>query len=235
MRVLIFSDIHANKYALDALLKRERFDEAIFLGDIVDYGSSPVEVVDRVRDTAKYIVSGNHDYAAAFNKDCLCSQENHELSVFTRESITLKDLGTEDIKYLQSLPTSADVNIDGTEFSINHGSPADSLYGYLYPWKISSDAFRNPMGFIDDSPNYLVGHTHYQFLLNFSGKLIVNPGSAGQPRDGDRRPSYAIFDSDRKSFEFMRFDYDRDLLKRDLKVRVADGEHLQKLYKLFML
>lgn len=235
MRMLIFSDIHANKYALDALLNQEKFDEAMFLGDIVDYGTSPVETIDKIRGIASHIVSGNHDFAAAFNKDCLCSQENHELSVFTRETITMEDLGKEDILYLRGLPSTLEVDIDGTSFKINHGSPSDPLYGYLYPWKMSSDSLKNPMGFRDDPSNYLVGHTHHQFLVNFGGNLIVNPGSAGQPRDGNRRPSYAIFDSDKQSFELRRFDYDRTPFKSDLKKRVKDDLHLQKLYNLFML
>lgn len=235
MRVLVFSDIHANRYALAKLLEIETFDEAIFLGDVVDYGTSPAETIDMVRENAKHIVSGNHDYAAAFNKDCLCSQENHELSVYTRETITMKDLAKEDIDFLKSLPTSSDIDIDGTSFQVHHGSPADSLYGYLYPWKVTSDQLRGPMSFTNEPGNFLVGHTHYQFLLNFGGNLVVNPGSSGQPRDGNPRPAYAIFDSNRRSFEFKRFDYDRGPLKRDLGQRVDDKRQLERLYKLFML
>ncbi|MDA8054934.1 MAG: metallophosphoesterase family protein, partial [Thermoplasmatales archaeon] len=131
MRVLIFSDIHANPYALRALLDQEKFDEAVFLGDVVDYGSKPVETLDMVKEISKYVVTGNHDYAAAFNKDCLCSQENHELSVYTRENITMKDLGKNEINFLRSLPTSLDIELEGTLFKSVHGSPADSLYGYF--------------------------------------------------------------------------------------------------------
>ena len=235
MRVLIFSDIHANIYALRALLNLERFDESIFLGDIVDYGSSPVETIDEVRGVSKYIVSGNHDFAAAFNKDCLCSQENHELSVYTRENITLKDLGEEEISFLKSLPTSLDVKLDGSDFHLVHGAPADSLYGYLYPWKISSELLKDPMSFTQDPGNYLVGHTHYQFLVNYGGNLIVNPGSSGQPRDGNPKPAYAVFDTDNQSFELKRFNYDKSNIKSDLAKRVKDQKQLEKLYKLFIL
>jgi protein phosphatase len=235
MRVLIFSDIHANKYALDVILNQERFDEAIFVGDIVDYGSSPVETIEKVRETAKYIVSGNHDYAAAFNKDCLCSQENHELSVYTRENITMKDVGQKEIDFLRSLPTSIDLEVDGVQFHVFHGAPSDPLYGYLFPWKISNEMLRTPMSFTDGTGNFLVGHTHYQFLVNYGGNLIANPGSSGQPRDGNPKPSYAVFDGKSQTFEFKRFDYDRSKLKRDLKERVEDKRQLEKLYKLFML
>ena len=235
MKVLIFSDIHANLYALNEIVRKERFDEAVFLGDIVDYGSMPLETVDEVRRLSKYTVSGNHDYAAAFNKDCLCSQENHELSVYTRENITMKDLGKKEVDFLQSLPTSLDIELDGSPFHLVHGAPSDPLYGYLFPWKVSNDMLKGPMSFTNEPGNFLVGHTHYQFLLNFGGNLIVNPGSSGQPRDGNPKPSYAIYDTDNNSFEMKRFSYDRSRLKSDLKRRVNDQKQLEKLYKLFML
>ena len=235
MRVLVFSDIHANKYALNAILKSEKFDEAVFLGDIVDYGSAPAETIDGVKETAKYIVSGNHDYAAAFNKDCLCSQENHELSVYTRENITMKNIERKDIEFLKSLPTSLEVELDGTRFHLVHGAPADSLYGYLYPWKISNELLREPMSFSQEPGNYLVGHTHYQFLVNYGGNLIVNPGSSGQPRDGNPKPAYAVFDTRTNTFELKRFDYDKSPLKADLKGMVKDQKYLEKLYKLFAI
>ncbi len=235
MRVLIFSDIHANIYALNALLNQEKFDEAIFLGDIVDYGSAPVETIDGVRRTAKYIVSGNHDYAAAFNKDCLCSQENHELSVYTRENITMKDIGKTELEFLRSLPTSLEVQLDGSVFHLVHGAPADSLYGYLFPWKISAEMLKEPTSFIQEPGNFLVGHTHYQFLVNYGGNLIVNPGSSGQPRDGNSKPSYAVFETETQSFELKRFTYDKSHLKNDLSERVKDKKQLEKLYRLFVL
>ncbi len=235
MKVLIFSDIHANPYALKTLLARENFDEAIFLGDIVDYGSRPAETIEIVKDVAKYIVSGNHDYAAAFNKDCLCSQENHELSVYTRENITMKEIGKKEIDFLRSLPASMDVEVDGIKFKTVHGSPADSLYGYLYPWKISGEQLKDPMSFTQEQGNFLVGHTHYQFLINYSGNLIVNPGSAGQPRDGNPNPAYAIYDTRDGTFEMKRFSYEREKLRSDLRGVVKDKNQLEKLYKLFML
>ncbi|MCL4447568.1 MAG: metallophosphatase family protein [Candidatus Thermoplasmatota archaeon] len=235
MRVLIFSDIHANPYALRALLDQEKFDEAVFLGDVVDYGSKPVETLDMVKEISKYVVTGNHDYAAAFNKDCLCSQENHELSVYTRENITMKDLGKNEINFLRSLPTSLDIELEGTLFKSVHGSPADSLYGYLYPWKVTNEQLKDPMSFTQETGNFLVGHTHYQFLVNYGGNLIVNPGSSGQPRDGNPNPAYAVYDTRSKAFEMKRFSYDRSKLKSDLKERVGDHRQLEKLYKLFIL
>lgn len=235
MKVLIFSDIHSNNYAMESLVQKEKFDEALFLGDIVDYGPNPTETIDIVRSISKHIISGNHDYASAFNKDCMCGQENHDLSVYTRENITLNEIGKEEIDYLRSLPESKEVKLDGFSFNLYHGSPFNHLYGYLYPWNISKESFRNPLGYDEEPSNYLVGHTHYQFMLNYSGNLVVNPGSAGQPRDGNSKPSYALFDGDEGSFKFKRFDYDRKKLRDDLKSKVQDKKQLEKLFRLFVI
>ncbi|MEM0135355.1 MAG: metallophosphoesterase family protein [Thermoplasmatales archaeon] len=235
MKVLIFSDIHANIYALKALLAKENFDQAIFLGDIVDYGTSPAETIDIVRNVSKHVISGNHDYAAAFGKDCLCSQENHDLSVYTRENITMKNIGKEDVEYLRSLPVSLDIDIDGREFHLFHGSPSDPLYGYLFPWNLSERSLIRPGSFSPDSGYFIIGHTHYQFFINFKGNAVINPGSSGQPRDGNPLPSYAIYDSSKDSFEFKRFSYPKEKLKNDLKREVKDEGYLNRLINLFSL
>lgn len=234
MRILIFSDIHSNKYALD-MIEKEKFDSAIFLGDIVDYGPNPSETLDRVRSMSKYMVMGNHDYAAAFNKDCLCAQENHELSVYTRENITLRELGKEDIQFLRSIPQSLEIEIDGLTFTINHGSPADNLYGYMYPWTLKKEDLKTPTFRSVDEGILLVGHTHYQFMIPFSGVTILNPGSSGQPRDYDDRPSYTIIDTDKNSVEMKRFNYDRQSLKKEIESKISDLKFRMRLEALFRL
>ncbi len=233
MRILVFSDIHSNIYAIKPILK-EKYDEAIFLGDIVDYGPRPSETIDAVREIAKYIIMGNHDYAAAFGKDCLCSQENHELSVYTRENITMKDLSENDLSFLRSLKDEIDLNIEGINFSLVHGSPSDHLYGYLYPWKMTNEYLRTPVGSYVDDGIILIGHTHYQFLLPFGNVILLNPGSSGQPRD-IAEPSYSVIDTDKNTVEMKRFDYDRESLKKDIESRVSDPKYKGKLIELFRL
>ncbi len=232
MRILIFSDIHSNKYAMREIMK-EKFDEAIFLGDIVDYGPDPSETLDMVKSIAKYMVMGNHDYAAAFNKDCMCSQENHELSVYTRENITLKELGKDDINFLKKIPENLDIEIDGVTMSVVHGSPSNHLYGYLYPWNMSRENFRTPFGGYVDEGMILIGHTHFQFLVPFGKMTLINPGSSGQPRDSDPRPSYAIFDTAESRIEMKRFDYDRISLKKAISEKIEDTVQREKILNLF--
>ncbi len=232
MRILIFSDIHSNKYAMKEVMK-EKFDEAIFLGDIVDYGPNPSETLDMVRNISKYMVMGNHDFAAAFNKDCLCSQENHELSVYTRENITLKELSKEDISFLRKIPQNIDIKIEDIPVSLIHGSPSNNLYGYLYPWNISKENFKTPFGSYIEDGLILVGHTHFQFLVPFGRMTLLNPGSAGQPRDNDPRPSYSILDTDTGSIDMKRFNYDREALNKAISEKVSDAIQRNKLLSLF--
>ncbi|MCC6041942.1 MAG: metallophosphoesterase, partial [Desulfurococcaceae archaeon] len=92
MRVLIISDIHGNYDALKTVLETARgFDYIWFLGDLVDYGPEPHLVVDLVREIKPEVaLMGNHDYAVAYNTDCMCAQELHDLSVYTRLNISYK-------------------------------------------------------------------------------------------------------------------------------------------------
>lgn len=234
MRILLFADIHSNKFAINSI-ENEKFDEAIFLGDIVDYGPNPAETLDMVRRMAKYLVMGNHDYAAAFNKDCLCSEENHELSVYTRENITLQELGKEDIQFLRSIPQSLELEINGITFTITHGSPANNLYGYMFPWDLKKEDLKTFTGRSIEKGFVLVGHTHYQFMVPFNNVIILNPGSSGQPRDYDNRPSYAIIDTDKGTIEMKRFNYNKEALKKEIESKIMDKDHMIRLEKLFRL
>ena len=113
MKILVLSDVHSNKYALDTILKHARkIDYTIFLGDAVDYGPHPAEVIDILRENVDIWIMGNHDNAVAFNVDCKCSQELHDLSVYTRENITLKLISDDQKKFLQNLPIRKEIEVE---------------------------------------------------------------------------------------------------------------------------
>jgi putative phosphoesterase len=204
MRILIYSDIHSNFQALRSLLESEKFDKSLFLGDAVDYGPEPAETVDEVFSQSDYIVQGNHDSAVANNTDCGCAPEMHELSVFTRDNISLKLLSHEDIVRLKTMPTMLEFSLEGKNFLMVHASPNNLLNGYMYGseaqlvWK--SEKF-SKFDYI------LVGHTHFQMF--YRGR-IINPGSAGQPRDGNWMPMYAVLDTEQDQVLFKRFRYDNE-------------------------
>lgn len=130
MRILIISDIHANIEALEAI--REEYDCFICLGDLVDYGPSPRECIDFIKNNAHAVVRGNHDNAVAFRMDCKCSEAYKLMSVKTRE-LMWSILGEEEINYLGSLPSNRVLELGGARFFLTHATPTDHLFKYLPP------------------------------------------------------------------------------------------------------
>ncbi|MEB3779207.1 MAG: metallophosphatase family protein [Desulfurococcales archaeon] len=219
-RILVVSDIHGNIYSLNTVLEHARgWDELVVLGDLVDYGPHPGEVIDILRGYDAKIVRGNHDHAVAFGVDCRCGEETHWLSVWFRENVTLKLLSEDQRKYLASLPLKLNLEIDGLNIHMMHAAPSNSLYAYLYPWLDNSQVCKllkshSPLRLSGDKGSrcpqglYLVGHTHHQFYRVVEGAIVANPGSVGQPRDGDPRAGYMIIDTTREAIELYRVKYD---------------------------
>ena len=219
-RLLVISDIHANLDALRSIIDRVKaFDELIVLGDLVDYGPEPGGVIDLLRGLGARFVRGNHDDAVGYGRDCMCGESTHWISVWFRENITNRLLGETDKEFLKSLPDKLVFQLGNIIVEAVHGSPASPLYGYLYPniddqtlcnmlrpslrLRNKSRAKECPAGRV-----FLVGHTHIQFLRTVKGTLIVNPGSVGQPRDGDPRAGYLLIDTDNDNFMLGRVKYD---------------------------
>lgn len=226
-RILVVSDVHGNLQALRAVLEAARgWDEVLVLGDLVDYGPRPGEVLDEVRSLGARVVRGNHDHAVGYGVDCRCGEETHWLSVWFRENVTLKLLGRRDREYLAGLPVKLVVD-DSLGVMAVHAAPSNPLYEYLYPWlsddelcsrlKASVRLSRRPGRVECPRGFFLVGHTHHQFLRVARGALVVNPGSAGQPRDGDPRAAYALVDTDSGRVELGRVKYDVEAVVRDLE------------------
>jgi len=221
LRVLIISDIHGNEVALKAVLEdAENYDAIWVLGDLVDYGPDPHLVVDEVRFLKpELIVMGNHDNAVANNVDCRCLVKTHELSVYTRKFISLKLLSDDQIAWLRRLPIINEFKLDGIKFLAVHASPNNPLHGYLLP-DLGRDEFLNYLTFIGASEpvryDYVVaGHTHIPMDRKIDDVRVVNPGSVGQPRDGDNRASYALLNTDSKSFIVKRVKYDiQEVIRR---------------------
>ncbi len=234
MRVLIASDVHANLPALRKLISSEWFDFGIYLGDIVDYGTRPVEAIDIVKENFDVIMRGNHDFAAATGIDCQCSAENHDLSVYSRESLTNRLLDEGDREFLRKLPVEKDIEIDGVQMHASHGAPDDPVYGYLYPWDATGERLSRLSGG-NGSQVFLMGHTHYPMYTQFKGKLYVNPGSAGQPRDHSSLPSYVIWDTGNNEITFKRYSYEPESLKREIISEYSDKKMAERLLRLFRI
>ncbi len=218
MRYAILADIHANLEALSAVLvdinRRGGAGEYWVLGDLVNYGPDPSACIDLLRALPLIAVSGNHDLAATgklsaefFNADAAAALG------WTAEQLTSGDLG-----FLGSLPET----IEREGFTLVHGSPRAPAVEYL----MTIAAARQNFGLLATC-HALTGHTHMPaaFKLEDSGnvrylplsagielslgdgRFIVNPGSVGQPRDGDPRASYGVYDSETSTIKLRRVEY----------------------------
>ncbi len=215
MRVLVFSDIHANLTALEAVLADAGpVDAHWFLGDLVGYGPDPNECVARVRSLPNLVaVLGNHD-AAVLEKMPLnwFNREASNLIRWTQERLT-----PENFAFLQQLP---EAHVQG-EVLLVHGSPRAPVTEYILTSEIADEALaRTEANFC------FVGHTHsparwqeedggVRFCPPVNGeplplkpRAILNPGSVGQPRDGDPRAAYALYDTEAQTWTWRRVPYD---------------------------
>jgi len=228
MRVLIISDIHGNSVALKAVLEHEKYDAVWFLGDLTDYGPNPEEVLDILRDLKPEIwVTGNHDYANAFGVDCHCGEKTHELSVYTRENITMKKLSKEDRVFLRTLPLYESKLIDGKKYYFVHACPSNPLYGYMF--EPDEECMKNDLGMRIDVEMLVYGHTHFPVYATKDNYAIFNPGSVGQPRDGNSQASYGIYDG---KFTLKRIKYDVEEVVRRLKQLNLEGRYTEFLIRI---
>ncbi len=219
MRVLVLSDIHANLAALESVLDDARgaYDVVWCLGDTVGYGPEPDECITRVRLLDPVAVVGNHDWAVLerMNVDDF-NPEARRAVLWTREHISVENLA-----WLMDLPS---VPVAHDDFTLTHGSPRDPIWEYvLYP-AVAQASFEY---FV--TRFCLVGHTHVPAVHMLQGdgskvrssrllpdqivslangwRGILNPGSVGQPRDGDPHASFALLDTEALTWESRRVSY----------------------------
>lgn len=189
MKILIVSDIHANWMALQAI--KENADFIVCLGDLVDYGPAPAECVAWVRKNAHKIVRGNHDHAVGYNADPQCNAAYREMALATRD-IHMQILERSDREYLRNTPMEITFELGGSRFYAVHASPLSPLHRYL-PNPLTEDALAMEIEKVD-ADVILMGHTHLPSILHALGKMVINPGSVGQPKQGDPRASYAVWE-----------------------------------------
>jgi putative phosphoesterase len=201
MRILIVSDIHANWPALAAI--NEPHDVCICLGDLVDYGPAPAHCVRWAMKHVTYGIRGNHDHGVAQGVPVVGEHGYKYLTRVTRP-LMWETLGPEERRYLLRLPLTARATIDGKRYLMVHGSPRDPLDEYVLK---DPEAWAKRLKDVD-ADIVCVGHTHMQFNLRVGKTVVINPGSVGQPRDGDPRAAYAIVEDNR--IELKRVDYPID-------------------------
>jgi putative phosphoesterase len=200
MRTLVISDIHGNLAALDAVLMVPH-DLLVCLGDIVGYGPQPSGCVRRVRDNLAVAVQGNHDRAFACGIASGASQHFRWLAEATSQ-VAIAQLHEEDRDFLAALPRWAVIDSLGPRILLVHATPKDPLYQYLGP---DRDAWSRQVRGLD-ADILFVGHTHLQFQLELDDKVVVNPGSVGQPKDGDPRAAFAIIEDGKVLLQRASYD-----------------------------
>ena len=218
MRYAILGDIHSNLAAFQAVLRdiesRCGFDKIWCLGDVVGYGPEPHECIELLRQYDHLCVAGNHDWAAVGNID----SSDFNLDAARACHWTGQQLTAEDKEYLRDLPE----KIFQDNFTLAHGSPREPIWEYLLSLEAAQDNFP-----CFETDFCLVGHSHVPLVFEHidntvaykrfqeganlklgENRLIINPGGVGQPRDGDPRANYAVYDTEVRTIYHYRVEYD---------------------------
>jgi len=208
MLVGVISDIHSNLPAMKAVLaaiKRLGPQRIICAGDIVGYNASPDEVCALLRDRKVGSILGNHDRALALGDTSRLVEDAARVIRWTR-----RRLSGASREALEDLPARRSLSLGGRRILLVHGSPQDDDE-YVLPLTEKLWPFGNPGADV-----LVMGHTHVQWTDRFEGcgLTVINPGSVGQPRDGDPRACYATFDVD--TVVFRRVEYDVETAVRKI-------------------
>jgi putative phosphoesterase len=156
------------------------------------------------------VIRGNHDQALAYDMDCHCAPVMKEASVTTRQWHT-QILSPEDKQYLHELPLGVYVELGGATFFLAHASPTGNLYKYLRPEVADEELEEEIRGINADF--VCIGHTHLPMLRHIGKTTIVNPGSVCQPRHGDPRASYVVWEDGEIQFHWAPYDTDKTIAR----------------------
>lgn len=236
MRIMVFSDIHSNLTALEAVLAAAGNVDAYWcLGDLVGYGPDPNECIALVRDLPNLVcVRGNHDAATLGEVDQ--NTFNHEASLAI--TWTKRNLNAESQEFLLSLPERLLID----DITLVHGSPRNPVWDYIMDAMTAERMFQ-----FFDTRICLVGHTHVPAIwketesespkglvldyqkVKILTKSILNPGSVGQPRDHDPRAAFAIFDPQESLWELRRVPYKTAEVQARIKKSGLPWRHALRL------
>jgi len=228
MLIAILSDIHSNYVALEAVQEQlPAYDQLWCLGDTIGYGPRPNECLQYVRDLGVHVLTGNHDLASLGS----VSLELFNDVARVANEWNGKQLREELCDYLKGRPARLEVEQLGA--TLAHASPREPVWEYIVDDTIARANWRHFPGSL-----CLVGHTHVPTIctLTVDGvthfrraergevlellpneRYILNPGSVGQPRDGDPRAAYALWDTDARTVRFERIGYDVGATQRQIR------------------
>ena len=225
MNILIISDIHSNLEALKEVFNYIRINEIeinriIVLGDIIGYGPFPNETINFIKSLKNSeVIAGNHEWGVSNRLNLNYFNENAKIAIeWTKNMLT-----SENFNYIFNLPIELNFEFNNIKYLAVHGSPLNKVEEYIvnnYIAKQSFKALKEDVGFF--------GHTHIPYFYKYEGenvlgfyiedefeikieyssfKYLINPGSVGQPRDGDNRVSFGILNTDSNIFKLKRLEY----------------------------
>jgi len=225
MKVCVLSDIHSNLEAFQAVLKdMPKVDSIICVGDFVGYGAEPNEVVELARSKDMRAVLGNHDYGAIARDKSGFNPIAAQALLWTSEK-----LSGDNKRYLHGLPEQLNLTLGEKRVLVVHGSPRDPLFEYVFPDVSNQELFQLTRDVAADV--VILGHTHAPMTRMIQGKLVVNPGSVGQPRDRDPRASYTILDiKGEVEVTQKRVDYDIEKTANKIKSAGLPSELATRLF-----
>lgn len=228
MRYAILSDIHSNLTAFQSVIQdidsRGGIDELWCLGDTIGYGPDPGSCIDLLRQYNTVCVAGNHDLGSIGKIDI--ADFNSDAAVTCRW--TGNNITQEQKEFLANLP----LTIQKGQFTLAHGSPREPVWEYL----LTANRAYVSFGYFDTT-YCLVGHSHVPVVFKYkegesncsfsepiseavvhlgTERLIINPGSVGQPRDGDPRASYIIYNSAESTITYHRVPYDISAVQKKM-------------------
>lgn len=225
MKIAVISDIHSNYEALSSVInhiEKQDIDHIFCCGDLIGYNSRPNEVIEYLREKSIESVRGNHD-EALFERP-----SNFNLTAKKCLDVNKSLLTEQNLQYLRELDYKKEHELKGKTILQVHGSPNDPIHAYIYRESVDKK-FIEEQGTTQDI--VLMGQTHQPYVKKVGNILFVNPGSVGQPRDGDPRASYAVVDLDANEASIIRREYDIDCTVEHNNQTDIPSEVGERLYK----
>jgi putative phosphoesterase len=226
-RIAIFSDLHGNSAATEAILAAidaEAPDAIYNLGDLVGYGARPNETISLIRERGIPTIMGNYDDGVGFDRDdCGCAYKDPAEEARGQQSLfwTRAETTEENKAYLRTLVPEIRFEAEGKRFRLVHGSPR-RMNEYLFEDRDPRSLARIAQG--AEADVLVFGHTHKPWVREIENVLFINDGSVGKPKDGDSRAAWALLtvDADRPvQVEIRRVPY--DIASMAAAIRAAEG------------
>jgi len=219
MKIGLIADIHANLPALQAVLDdMQPVDKVVCVGDIVGYNPMPTACVDLIQSTADEIIQGNHDRMVETPERYGANRMAKAGLEYAQEVLT-----TEQREWLQSLPQQT--TVCNSEYLVVHSHP-EIKEEYVYP-----EDFSELRPWLDDYSGLILSHTHIQHTERFNEGVVINPGSVGQPRDGNPHAAYAILDTTANTVDLQRTYYNIDRVYHEIVIEDLPSETGERLFK----